>query len=494
MAGGDGSRPWWGTVAAELGLPMVVVPAGTRNHLAPISAWTARRGRRPRRHVARRSSASWTSLTSNGHVFVNNVSLGVYAAIVRSPSTGTTSATPRWPRCSPGPRAAVRCSTRRQSDGVSGPAPTSSRSRTTPTAAPGLAGLDQPAASTPTSSGHHPIVLDCRPPVPASAALAAATPSATPGATWSRERPFEVGSGAPSTIGLDGDHDDGPALRFSIRPDPVRVRLPGQAIGSPAACALARHPARPPPGLGQVLGRPTQSDHLAAPGRPSRPREGNPTRGRMGCRRRPGPRVRSARRTCGRPRGPGCPHAGGPLHEQARPAPTTSSSVAPAAAAPRAWWRRSRRSLTTPTTRAASSFTLVGRAPSAIADWQLANPPRCRGWPAVGSSPVGGLAAGPPPPAVVLAVPRWWQWSGADRRSRRPVTIIPPATAVAAGPTSRIPGVCIHLLHRRSLGRRTVGGRPGTGTAHPAEGWRSRLPAMASRSSVPASGGRERCP
>jgi diacylglycerol kinase family enzyme len=34
MAGGDGSQAMVGTVAAEFDLPMVVVPAGTRNHLA----------------------------------------------------------------------------------------------------------------------------------------------------------------------------------------------------------------------------------------------------------------------------------------------------------------------------------------------------------------------------------------------------------------------------------------------------------------------------
>ena len=34
MAGGDGSQAMVATVAAEFGLPMVVVPAGTRNHLA----------------------------------------------------------------------------------------------------------------------------------------------------------------------------------------------------------------------------------------------------------------------------------------------------------------------------------------------------------------------------------------------------------------------------------------------------------------------------
>ncbi|HET6713869.1 MAG TPA: acylglycerol kinase family protein, partial [Actinomycetota bacterium] len=34
MAGGDGSQAMVGTIAAGYGLPMVVVPAGTRNHLA----------------------------------------------------------------------------------------------------------------------------------------------------------------------------------------------------------------------------------------------------------------------------------------------------------------------------------------------------------------------------------------------------------------------------------------------------------------------------
>ena len=85
MAGGDGSQAMVGTVAAELGLPMVVVPAGTRNHLAldlgldrddVVGALDAY-GEAVERTI--------DLADVNGHVFVNNVSLGLYAAIVRSP-------------------------------------------------------------------------------------------------------------------------------------------------------------------------------------------------------------------------------------------------------------------------------------------------------------------------------------------------------------------------------------------------------------------------
>ena len=86
MAGGDGSQAMVGTVAAEFGLSiMAVVPAGTRNHLAldfgidrddvvgALDAYGA----------AGRTRLDLADV--NGHVFVNNVSLGLYAAVVRSP-------------------------------------------------------------------------------------------------------------------------------------------------------------------------------------------------------------------------------------------------------------------------------------------------------------------------------------------------------------------------------------------------------------------------
>jgi diacylglycerol kinase family enzyme len=85
MAGGDGSQALVATVAAAHGIPHVVVPAGTRNHFAldlgldrddvvgALDAFTS--GTEQRVDLAE----------VNGRVFVNNASLGIYAAIVQSP-------------------------------------------------------------------------------------------------------------------------------------------------------------------------------------------------------------------------------------------------------------------------------------------------------------------------------------------------------------------------------------------------------------------------
>jgi diacylglycerol kinase family enzyme len=84
MAGGDGSQALVAGIAADHDLPFVCIPAGTRNHFAldlgvdrddVVGALDAFAGGFERRvdlaHV-------------NGRVFVNNVSFGVYAAIVQS--------------------------------------------------------------------------------------------------------------------------------------------------------------------------------------------------------------------------------------------------------------------------------------------------------------------------------------------------------------------------------------------------------------------------
>ena len=82
MAGGDGSQAVVASVAAARGLPFVCVPAGTRNHLAmdlgidredPVGALDAF-------GVAREAVIDLAAV--NGEVFVNNVSLGVYAQMV----------------------------------------------------------------------------------------------------------------------------------------------------------------------------------------------------------------------------------------------------------------------------------------------------------------------------------------------------------------------------------------------------------------------------
>ena len=84
MAGGDGSQALVASVAVEHGLPFVCIPAGTRNHFAldlgldrddPRLAMQAFHD-----GVERRVDYA----TVNDRLFVNNVSLGVYATIVQS--------------------------------------------------------------------------------------------------------------------------------------------------------------------------------------------------------------------------------------------------------------------------------------------------------------------------------------------------------------------------------------------------------------------------
>lgn len=85
MAGGDGSQALVAEVASRHDIPMVVVPAGTRNHFAldlgidradvigALDGFTD--------GIERRVDLAMV----NGRVFVNNASLGLYAQIVQSP-------------------------------------------------------------------------------------------------------------------------------------------------------------------------------------------------------------------------------------------------------------------------------------------------------------------------------------------------------------------------------------------------------------------------
>jgi diacylglycerol kinase family enzyme len=84
MAGGDGSQALVASVAVDHDLPFVCIPAGTRNHFAldlgldrddPRAAMVAFT-----EGVERRVDYA----TCNDRLFVNNVSLGVYATIVQS--------------------------------------------------------------------------------------------------------------------------------------------------------------------------------------------------------------------------------------------------------------------------------------------------------------------------------------------------------------------------------------------------------------------------
>lgn len=84
VAGGDGSQAVVAAVAAAHGLPFVCVPAGTRNHFAldlgitrgdPVAALDA---------FGKALESRIDLGDVNGEIFVNNVSLGLYAKIVES--------------------------------------------------------------------------------------------------------------------------------------------------------------------------------------------------------------------------------------------------------------------------------------------------------------------------------------------------------------------------------------------------------------------------
>ena len=86
MAGGDGSQALVASIAIEHGLPFVCVSAGTRNHFAldlGLNRDDPRESMQAFRDAVERTV---DYATVNGRLFVNNVSLGVYAQIVQEES------------------------------------------------------------------------------------------------------------------------------------------------------------------------------------------------------------------------------------------------------------------------------------------------------------------------------------------------------------------------------------------------------------------------
>jgi diacylglycerol kinase family enzyme len=84
MAGGDGSQAIVAMVAAELGLPYACIPAGTRNHFA-LDLGVDRDDVVGALDAFSRGGERRVDLAEvNGRVFVNNVSLGLYAEAVQS--------------------------------------------------------------------------------------------------------------------------------------------------------------------------------------------------------------------------------------------------------------------------------------------------------------------------------------------------------------------------------------------------------------------------
>lgn len=242
MAGGDGSQAVVAAVAADRDVPMVVVPAGTRNHLALDLGLD-------RHDVVGALDAFGDAVERridlgevNGRVFVNNVSLGLYAEIVRSPdyraAKAETALSALPSMLGPGSRpfalsftdGAGRRHDRAHVVQVSNdPYGDTPEGRTTrPRLDAGLLGLTSVE------------IRDDRAAGSLIAAVAAGHPERSDGyASWVAPT-FRVDATGPVAAGLDGESVtlDAP-LVFRTRPRALRVRLPKHAIGaSPAARSL----------------------------------------------------------------------------------------------------------------------------------------------------------------------------------------------------------------------------------------------------------------
>jgi diacylglycerol kinase family enzyme len=86
MAGGDGSQALVASIAVEHDLPFVCISAGTRNHFALDLGLNRDDPRETMQAFRDAVERRVDYATVNGRLFVNNVSLGVYAQIVQEDS------------------------------------------------------------------------------------------------------------------------------------------------------------------------------------------------------------------------------------------------------------------------------------------------------------------------------------------------------------------------------------------------------------------------
>jgi diacylglycerol kinase family enzyme len=242
MAGGDGSQALVATVAARRGIAHVCIPAGTRNHFAldlgidrddvvgALDAFTD--GVERRIDLAR----------VNDHVFVNNASLGVYAKVVQSDAYRDAKLE-TWAGMLPdllGPDA--------EPIDLEFTAPDGSRCEDAPLV---LVSNNPYRLASLAGAGTRERIDTGRLGVLAARVRSAADASKFvalelvgqagrfPGLlSWST-REFEVRSGGPVEVGLDGEAlvlD--PPLRFASLPGALRVRLP-RGVGLPPAARAA---------------------------------------------------------------------------------------------------------------------------------------------------------------------------------------------------------------------------------------------------------------
>jgi Diacylglycerol kinase catalytic domain len=236
MAGGDGSQAIVASIASRLRLPYACVPAGTRNHFA-LDLGVDRDDVVGALDAFVDGSERRVDLADvNGRVFVNNVSLGLYAEAVQRPGyreaklrtlldivpdvLGSDGSGLDLAWRGPGGRehrsgAAVLVSNNRYRLGRA------VGSGTRPRIDDGLLGIT--VASAPT--GHGPGRLAQR-----------------PWREWSAPE-FEVRSDRPVPAGIDGESVRlDPPLRFRIRPRALRVRVARKHPGASPSAAIPESP------------------------------------------------------------------------------------------------------------------------------------------------------------------------------------------------------------------------------------------------------------
>ena len=242
MAGGDGSQALVATVAARRQIPHVVIPAGTRNHVAldlglnrddVVGALDAFGDA-----VERRIDLAEV----NGRVFVNNASLGLYAKIVQSPEyrdAKLKTATDMLPGLL-GPDATPLDLQFTGPDGTSYPTAHLILVSNDPYQLDHIGGRGTRARLDTGKLG----VVAARIAGPAQAQRVMALEAAGQISRfegwleWDTVK-FEVGSGGPVEIGIDGEAlTMEPPLVFTSRPGALQVRLPRHAALSPAATAV----------------------------------------------------------------------------------------------------------------------------------------------------------------------------------------------------------------------------------------------------------------
>ena len=228
VAGGDGTQAIVAAIAAERQLPYVCVPAGTRNHFAldlgvdrddvvgALDAFTKGRER-----VVDLAEV-------NGRVFVNNVSLGVYAEAVQSA----------------GYRDAKLRTLADTVPTVLGPDGegldlrfTGADGREHKTGAVVMVSNDPYRLGRVLGSGTRPR-LDCGELGITVAGEDAAGGAHKPVEEWSAPS-FEVRSDGPVAAGIDGEAAKlDPPLRFRTRPQALRVRIAPQHPGASPSAAM----------------------------------------------------------------------------------------------------------------------------------------------------------------------------------------------------------------------------------------------------------------